>query len=499
MIVDNDLLSIQHARILAEIAFEAQKKLATFTQEELDEIVEHVANTVEQHLTPLAVMSFEETDSGKWQDKLAKNQFVCRQVRQQLRNMRCVGIINNNPHEHLMDVGVPVGVIVALCPVTSPVSTTICKTLLAIKSGNAILFSPHPGARKSISHTLDLLIEAAEAKGLPAGCIAYLNPVSKSGTQELMNHASTSLIMITGAPGMRAVARSSGKPVIYGGTGNGPAFIERTADIEQAVTDIIASKTFDHGLSPAAEQSIIVDGCIADKVRTALRRNGAYFMSEKESRQLAALFFCPVGKRRKGQIGKPVEVLAKRAGFAVPEGTTLLIAERQYVSADDPYCRELLSPVLALYVEADWMHACEKCIELLLHERNAHTLVIHSTDEKVIEQFALKKPVARMLVNTPASFGGMGATTNLFPSLTLGSSSAGHGITSDNVSPMNLIYTRKVGYGVRRLKSLEELVEYHETTRSPERVPCTAETGKTKTLQHILTEVINALAAPADR
>ncbi|WP_136805650.1 aldehyde dehydrogenase family protein [Desulfosediminicola flagellatus] len=506
MIVDNDLLSIQHARILAENAFLAQKKLATFSQEQLDKIVENVAIAVKKHIQDLAFISHEETDSGKWQDKCTKNQFVCTHVLNQLRSMRCVGVIEEDRDAQTRDIGVPVGVIVALCPVTSPVSTTIYKTLLAIKSGNAILFSPHPGAVKSIGKVLDVMIETAEANGLPEGCLAYLSPATKSGTRELMNHPAASLILVTGVPGMLGSAQGSGKPVIYGGTGNGPAFIERTANIEQAVKDIIASKTFDNGIAPSAEQSIVVDSCIAGDVKRTLQENTAYFLSDDESHKLAALFFCPSGKRRKGLVGQSAEVLAKRAGITIPAGTRVLVAERKYVSEDDPYSRELLAPVLALYVETDWLHACEKCIELLLHERNSHTMVIHSTDEAVIEQFALKKPVGRLLVNTPASFGGIGATTNLFPSMTLGSGSAGRGITSDNVSPMNLIYRRKIGYGVRNMDRLEQLERPEETVVNQENSHHKDNTNthgidssKAQVIQNILNEAIKALSDPADR
>lgn len=495
MIIDNDLLSIQQARIIAENAFDAQKKLASFPQEKLDEIVECVSEAVEMHLQDLAIMSHEETDCGKWQDKWSKNQFVCSRVRNHLRGIRCVGIISEDPQARIMDIGVPIGIIVALCPITSPVSTTIYKTLLALKSGNAILFSPHPGASKSMGRVLDIIIEAAESKGLPQGCISYLNPVTKSGSRELMNHPATSLIMATGVPGMLSEAQSTGKPVIYGGTGNGPAFIERTANIQQAARDIITSKTFDNGIAPSAEQSIVVDACIAEPVRRTLLDNGAYFMSEEESHRLAELFFCRDGRKRKGFIGQSVQVLARRAGFDIPQTTKILVAERKYVSEDDPYSRELLSPVLALYVEADWMHACEKCIELLLHERNAHTLVIHSGNEEVIRQFALKKPVGRLLVNTPASFGGMGATTNLFPSLTLGSGVVGQGMTSDNVSPMNLIYIRKVGYGIRSVDQLEEMQVNQKKSSSKDSMNINiADPNKAQALQNILAEAIKALA-----
>ena len=448
-IIDSDLLSIQEARILAENAAEAQKQLATFPQEKLDSIVACVADAVKPHVQNLATLSSDETGYGRWQDKCIKSRFVLDTSLERLKGMRCVGVIGESPEERLMDVGVPMGVIAALCPSTSPVSTTLYKTLIAIKSGNAILFSPHPRARKTMGKLLDIMIEAAENAGLPQGCLGYLHTVAKGGTQELMEHGAISLIMNTGVPAMLQAAYAAGKPVIYGGTGNGPAFIERSADISQAVSDIISSKGFDNGAVASAEQSVVVDGCIANEVKKEMARQGAYFMSEEESLALARMLFLSGGKLNAQVVGASAQEIAQMAGIQAPSGVKLLVAERRYVSESDPYCREMLCPVLTFYVEEDWMHACEKCIELLLSERNGHTLSIHSKDEEVIRQFALKKPVGRVLVNTPATFGGMGATTHLFPSMTLGSGSAGEGITADNVSPLNLIYTRKVGYGVR--------------------------------------------------
>ncbi|MFQ7472778.1 MAG: aldehyde dehydrogenase family protein [Anaerovoracaceae bacterium] len=453
-IIDNDLLSIQEARILAENAFEAQQKLATFPQEKLDEIVERMAEEVFHHAKELAVMSADETDYGRWQDKYIKNRFACEYLPAHLRSMKCVGVINVDNQKQIMDVGVPMGVLVSLCPATSPVSTTIYTALIAVKSGNAVVFSPHPRACKTISKVLDIMIQAAEGYGLPEGALSYLHTVTKSGTRELMNHKSTSLVMNTGVPGMLDDAYHSGKPVIYGGTGNGPAFIERTADIRQAVKDIISSKTFDNGVVSAAEQSIVVDSCISSEVKRELELNGAYFMTEEEAERLGKLFYFKDGSANPELAGKPAVDLARWADISVPADTKVLISQQKYVSENNPYSKEKLCPVLAYYIEDDWMHACEKCIELLLSERHGHTLVIHSNDPDVIHQFAIKKPVGRMLVNTPAVYGSMGATTNLFPAMTLGSGSAGQGITSDNVSPMNLIYIRKVGYGVRRIEDL---------------------------------------------
>ncbi|MCM1990200.1 acetaldehyde dehydrogenase (acetylating) [Oceanirhabdus seepicola] len=453
-IIDNDLLSMQEARILVENAREAQRKLATFSQEKLDEIVERMTEEIEKHLRELAKMSNEETEYGKWEDKYIKNHFVCEYLNNRLKGMNCVGIINEDKVNKTMDVGVPMGVIIAFCPSTSPVSTTIYKALIAIKSGNAIIFSPHPRAKNTICKTIDILIRAAEGVGLPEGALAYLHTVTPSGSSELMNHRDTSLIMNTGVPQMLDAAYKSGKPVIYGGNGNGPAFIERTADIEQAVKDIINSKNFDYGIVSAAEQSIVVDSCIVAEVKQELQKNGGYFMTEEEAEKLGTILFDKNGSLYLEMVGKSPQFLAKNAGFSVPQDVKVLISQQKFVSQKNPYSREKLCPVLAFYIEDDWMHACEKCIELLLSERHGHTLVIHSRDEDVIRQFALKKPVGRVLVNTPGTFGSMGATTNLFPSMTLGSGSAGHGMTSDNVSPMNLIYVRKVGYGVRKVDEI---------------------------------------------
>lgn len=493
--IDNDLLSIQEARILAENAREAQKRLATFSQKKLDEIVERMAEEISKHARELAMMSCEETDYGKWQDKYIKNRFVCEHLTKRLRDMQCVGIINEDAQNKTMDIGVPIGVIIALCPATNPVSTTIYKTLIGIKSGNAIIFSPHPRARNTIGKTLDILIQVAEGYGLPEGALSYLHVVTPGGTRELMNHDATSMIMNTGVPGMLKEAYSSGKLVIYGGSGNGPAFIESTANIKQAVWDIIVSKTFDYGIVSASEHSVVVDRCIAPEVKREFQNKGAYFMTKEEAIKLGSLFCHQDGSTDSEMVGKSAKDLARRAGFQVPDNVVLLISEEKYVNEANPYTKEKLCPVLAYYIEDDWKNACEKCIELLINGKSGHTLVIHSSDEEVIRQFALKKPVGRVLVNTPAIFGSMGATTNLFPAMTLGSGSAGVGITSDNVSPMNLIYIRKVGYGVRKA---EEIAKNYALTEekfsvSDIKQPTENKQEDIQMLQHILKNVIEGM------
>ena len=450
MIADNDLLSMQYARILAENAKEAQKKLALFPQEKLDHIVESIACEMEKHAAELASMSCEETGYGTAQSKEEKNLFVCRNVKEALRGMRCVGPLHEDRQGSIQDVGIALGVIAAVCPSTSPVSTALCKALMAVKSGNAIVFSLHPRALRTMSRTLDLVIAAATKAGLPEHCISYLSLPTRKGTAELMQHPAVSLILLTGVVDLLDIATASGKPLICCGTGNGPAFIERTADIRQAVADIILSKTFDYGIAPSAEQCVVVDAPVAEEVRRAFMDQGAYFMTEQEVRMLAERLFYHDGRHRPDMVGIDAPTLARRAGFEVPAGTKVLVAERRYVSDTDAYNRELLAPILPWYVEDDWRLACEKCIELLLFDREGHTLTIHSRDAEVIRQFILKKPVARVLVNTPAALGGMGMTTELFPSMMLGSGLSGRGLTTDNVSPMNLIYVRRVGYPVRK-------------------------------------------------
>ena len=448
MIVDNDLLSIQHARILAENAVEAQKALSCFPQDSLDALVSAMGAAVAERARELAVLSHDETDCGSWQDKLALIRFVCGDVLKALLRLRCVGVLAEDAEHRLMDVGVPVGVIASLTPVANPIAAAAHQAFMAVKSGNAILFSPHPRAARSTSRVAGIMADAAHAAGLPEGCLACLDPACRSGARELMRHKGVALIVNTGVPSLLSDARKAGKPLIYAGIGQGPAFVERTADVAQAARDIVRSKAFDNGMAPAAEQCVVVDARVADPVREALRAQGCHFMAPDERRRLGDVI-AACGSAGPGVLGMSAENLARRAGFAVPEGTRMLVALREYVDENDPFSSEIMAPVLSLYVERDWMQACAKCIEVLLHDHKGHTLVIHSQDEAVIRQFALKKPVGRLLVNTPATFGAMGMTTDLTPSVTLGSGSAGFGITADSVSPRHFTYTRKIGYGVR--------------------------------------------------
>ena len=446
MLEDKDLVSIQQARILAENAAHAQAKLALFEQKKLNQIITAITSALLPHLDYLAKLSHEETDFGAIEDKKIKNKFATKNVLDAILPIHCVGVIDEDEKNKIAKIGVPIGVIAAFCPVTSPVSTTIYKTLIAIKAGNAIVFSLHPRAKKSMQAVLDIIIKAAVDAGLPEGAISYLTVIDKKGAFELMNCPAVKLIMITGIPNLREAAKQSGKLLIYGGAANSLVFIERSANIKKAVQDIIQSKNFDFGIATSAEQSVVVDTQIASEVEAEFKRNGAYFLSQEECDVLEKIFFHVDGRPKKDAIGKSPQYLAKRGGFTIPENTKLLIAKLAHVSRTSMFSKELLAPVIAYYLEDDWQHACEKCLELLIVERNAHALVIHSNDVNIIKEFALKKPVGRLLVNTSSTFGCIGMTTNLFPALTLGSMTIGAGIANDNISPMNLVYTRMVGY-----------------------------------------------------
>ena len=410
-----------------ERAAQAKEALALFAQEKLDRIAAAMLEAARARLSQLARLSAEETGYGNWRDKYIKDRFVCEALETRLAGRRFVGVLEEDPGAGIARIGVPLGVIVAPTPAFGPVAAVISAAVLAVKSGNAIVFSPHPRAERTTRMAVEILAQAAFAAGLPEGAMACPDTAAREGAAQMMSHPAASLVLASGAPEMLEEARSSGKPVIFCGTGPSPAFIERTADVKQAAEDILCSRSFDCGTAAASEQYVV------------------------EEEEMLIRLLCGVsGHIDPEYMGKPAIWLAKRAGFGVPEGTRVLVSRQKYVSAHNPYAEAMNCPVMVFYIEPDWTMACEKCMELLANGSRCHTLAIHSRDQAVIGQFAAKKPVGRILVNTPAVFGAMGATTNLFPAVHLGAASAGLGITADNVSPMNLVYLRSVALGVRR-------------------------------------------------
>lgn len=453
-VYDIDLQSIQEARLVVAAAKKAQQELAEMDQEKIDKIVENLMKHAFESAEYLAKLAHEETGFGKISDKVIKNRFASKILFESIKDMKTVGLLVDDKVNKVMDVAVPVGVVAGLIPSTNPTSTTIYKAMIAIKSGNGIVFSPHPGAKKSILETVRILQSAATEAGAPEGIIGSLSVLSGKGTSELMSHPDVALILATGGEAMVRAAYSSGNPAIGVGPGNSPVFIERTADIPQAVTDIIVSKTFDNGVICASEQSIVVEKVIEQEVMKELERQHAYFLSEQESEQLGKFILRANGTMNPQIVGKTAVKLAEMAGFHVPEDTTVLISRQNNAEKSNPFAREKLCPILAFYSEDNWLDACNRCLELLSVEGIGHTLCIHSKDESVIKKFALKKPVSRMLINTPGALGGIGGTTNLAPSLTLGCGAVGGSSTSDNITPMHLIDIRKVAYGVRTVQEI---------------------------------------------
>ena len=448
MELDKDLLSRQQARDLAKQAEEAQKILAGFPQEKLDDIVEAVGEAFTKEAVSLAEMAVQETGFGNIRDKTAKNRFAADTVRRAVRGMKTVGLLSRDPGKKLWEIGVPVGVIAAIVPSTNPTSTVCYKAIIALKAGCSIVFSPHPKAISCTRRAAELVAKAAEAAGAPKGAVGCLTVPALAGCQELMGAPQTRLILATGGPAMVKAAYSSGKPAIGVGAGNGPAFIHHSADIAKAVGCIAKSKTFDNGTVCASEQSIIVEKGMEEAVRREAQNQGFYFMDTQQAGQLAGLLFRPNGTLNPDVVGKSALHLAKMAGFPVPPGTRILVAREQEAGPTRPYSMEKLCPVLAFFVMDSEEAVLQKSMEVLSHEGSGHTFVIHAQDEAVIQHFALKIPVSRFLVNVPAALGGIGAQTSLFPALTLGCGAVGGSSSSNNISPLDLINIRRVAWGV---------------------------------------------------
>lgn len=445
---DSDLQSIQAVRDLVKKAKSAQSTMAAFDQETVDRIVKAIAEAGERHARELAQMAVEETGFGVFEDKVAKNLFASRNVYRWIKDMKTAGIIAEHPERKVIEIAEPVGVIAGIVPTTNPTSTAIYKSMIGLKSRNAVVFSPHPAAVRCTSRAAEIMERAAVEAGAPEGCIGCLTVTSMKGTEELMHHRDVALILATGGSAMVRAAYSAGKPAYGVGPGNVPAFIERTADVPKAVENILKSKTFDNGTICASEQAVVIDRPVKEQVIAEFRRRGAYFLDPSAVKQLESVMFLPTGGLNPGIVGRPATVIARMAGLSVPEGTRVLAVELEGVGKAYPLSAEKLSPVLAFYTVDGWEEGCHRCIQLLQYGGIGHTLVIHSRDESIIREFALKKPVFRILVNTPTSQGAIGLTTGLAPSLTLGCGTWGGNATSDNVTPLHLINIKRLAYGL---------------------------------------------------
>jgi acetaldehyde dehydrogenase (acetylating) len=448
-LTDRDLASAQEARQLAQRAKRAAPILAEFTQEQIDRIVDAMAAAVRPHAEALARLAVEETGYGVVEDKIQKNLFASDRVYEFIRPMKTVGVVGRDETKKIIEIAEPFGVVAAVVPSTNPTSTAIYKILISLKARCPIVMSPHPSAARCITRAAEIMWAAAKEAGAPEGAINWMQTVSLEGTQELMKHRDVAVILATGGMGLVRAAYSAGKPAYGVGPGNAPCFVERTADLSKAASDIVTGKSFDNGLLCSSPNSVVVEVAVADEVKREFVRQGAHFLSPADADKLAAILVTPQRLPNPKLVGRPAKFIAGQIGITVPDTTRVLIAELKGVGRDYPLSIEKLCPVLSYYVVNDWREGCERCIQILRYGGMGHTMSIHSRNDAVILEFGLKKPAYRIVVNTPTTHGSIGLTTGLDPAMTLGCGGWGGNITSDNISPRHLLNLKRVAYELR--------------------------------------------------
>lgn len=440
---------IEAAKMIDELVANAQKALEQFRaydQETIDHIVKEMALAgLDKHMA-LAKLAVEETKRGVYEDKIIKNLFATEYIYHNIKYDKTVGIIHENPHEEIIEIAEPVGVIAGITPVTNPTSTTMFKALISIKTRNPIIFAFHPSAQRCSSEAARVLRDAAVRAGAPEHCIQWIETPSLDATNQLMHHPGVSLILATGGAGMVKAAYSSGKPALGVGPGNVPCYIEKTANIKRAVNDLILSKTFDNGMICASEQAVIIDKEIYEQVKKEMIENHCYFLNEEEKKKVEKLVInentCAVNP---DIVGKPAYEIAKMAGIAVPEDTKILVAELKGVGPKYPLSREKLSPVLACYKVNSTEEGFKRCEEMLEFGGLGHSAVIHSDNQNVVTEFGKRMKAGRIIVNAPSSQGAIGDIYNAYiPSLTLGCGTFGGNSVSTNVSAIHLINIKRM-------------------------------------------------------
>ncbi|CAI6035603.1 bifunctional acetaldehyde-CoA/alcohol dehydrogenase [Cohnella sp. JJ-181] len=438
----------EEANLLAERAKKALDAYMQLDQEQVDRIVQAMALAgLDQHM-PLAKLAVEETGRGVYEDKITKNIFATEYIYHSIKTEKTVGVIEENVYENYRMVAEPVGVIAGITPVTNPTSTTMFKSLIAAKTRNPIVFAFHPSAQKSSAAAARTLLDAAIAAGAPEHCIQWIEHPSVEATSLLINHKDIALVLATGGSAMVKAAYSTGKPALGVGPGNVPCFIERTADLEQAVTDLILSKTFDNGMICASEQAVILDEPIYEQAKALMARQGCYFLNNEEAEAVSRLVInsekCAVNAVI---VGQPAAKIAEMAGIQVPAATKILVAELAGVGEKFPLSAEKLSPVLACYKIKTAEQGIERAAQVIAFGGMGHSSVIHSHDQAVIAAFSARLQTGRIIVNAPSTHGAIGDiyNTNL-PSLTLGCGSYGHNSTTSNVTAVNLLNVKRVAY-----------------------------------------------------
>lgn len=439
--------TIDDLNALIERVGQAQKVLATYSQEQVDKIFEAMAIAANANRIPLAKMAVEETGMGVVEDKVIKNHFAAEEIYNKYRHTKTCGVLERDETNGLTRIAEPLGIIAGVIPTTNPTSTTIFKSLIALKTRNGIIFSPHPRAKKCTVHTAKLMLEAAVKAGAPEGIIGWIEEPSIELTQHLMSHKGINLILATGGPGMVKSAYSSGNPALGVGAGNTPAIIDETADIKMAVSSILMSKTFDNGMICASEQSVIVHKDIYDEVRKEFEYRGAYLLDKKEKEKVAKTIVID-GKLNAKIVGQPAAKIAEMAGLKVPADAKVLIGEASKIGPEEEFSYEKLSPVLAMYKADDFNQAVDMARDLVNFAGPGHTSVLYTANQNAdrIKHFSEVVETGRMLVNTPSSQGGIGDLYNfrLDPSLTLGCGSWGGNAASENIGVKHLMNIKNV-------------------------------------------------------
>jgi acetaldehyde dehydrogenase (acetylating) len=445
---DKDLLSIQEARELATKARDAQRQFLNATQAEVDRICAAMAQAAADASVTLGKMANEETGYGVPEHKTLKNLLSSQLLWEAIKDIPTVGVIRSDPVKRTYDIAWPMGVVAALTPSTNPTSTTMFKTLIAVKAKNAIVIAPHPFAAKCCAETIRIMAEAGERAGMPKGLVSCMTQITLPGTQELMKHKYVALILATGGSDMVRAAHSVGKPAYGVGPGNVPAYVDRSADIPRAAKYIVASKAFDHSVICATEQAVVADRPIAAQLEDAMKAEGAFFVDEKVKQILAKNLFVGHLPNPKA-VGKSPQQLAQMYGFSAPDWARILVVRLNGVGTEEPLSGEKLTTVLGWYEVDGWEQGCERSIQLINYGGRGHSQVIHARDERVIMEFGLQKPVFRIVVNTFGTLGTTGYTTGLMPSMTLGSGGVGGAITGDNITVHHMYNVKRLAYEIR--------------------------------------------------
>jgi len=468
MLQDQDLVALQEVRTKVQQAYAAWQKYSTFSQGQIDRVVDHVAATAREHSQRLAEMAAEETGYGNARDKLAKNLLAAELLPKRMHGMKTVGVLRDDSELKVVEIGVPMGVIAAILPTTNPTSTAIYKILICLKSGNGIVLSPHPRAKRCSCETATLLAQAALEAGAPAGIVGCIFNSTVETTNELMRHRRTAAILSTGGSGIVKAAYSSGKPAFGVGPGNVPVVIEKSADVNDAVAKVVAGKSFDYGTLCSSEQAIVAEESLRESVLAALKTNNAYLCDAKQGDALGKLLLTPQFTVNADCVGQPAPKIAQMAGFQVPQDIRVLAAEVGGVGKQYPLSAEKLSPVLSLFFVKDFPAALDTAEAILRFGGLGHTCAIYSKDDTKIREFAVRMPAMRILCNTPTPQGSTGITTNLFPAMTLGCGAAAGNITGDNIGPLNLINIKRLAYEVRKP---EEAFDMPAARLGPARAP----------------------------